>query len=67
MDYKGLTLNLRVAVDVDMMVDTSSLICEKDGVSSLKRSAAILLSAVLSRTTTQSAHFVSRFSVRSEL
>ena len=49
------------------MVDTSSLICEKDGVSSLKRSAAILLSAVLSRTTTQSAHFVSRFSVRSEL
>lgn len=52
-----------VVVDTVMMVDTSSLICVKVGFWMCKRSDAILLSAVLSRTTTQSAHCVNRFNV----
>ena len=56
-----------VAVDVDMMVETSSLIWEKLGLVMWSLSTAILLRAVLSRTTTQSADWVSRFRVSSEL
>ena len=50
-----------------MMVETSELICVKDGVSMCKRSVAIRFSAVLSRTTTQSALRVRRFRVSKEL
>ena len=46
---------LRVAVETDMMVETSSLIWVKDGLEMCSRSTAIRFSAVLSRTTTQSA------------
>ena len=53
-------------VDALIIVDTNSLICENDGVSMRKRSTAILFKAVLSKTTTQSALWVSLFKVNSE-
>ena len=54
-------------VDTLIIVDTNSFICENDGVSMRKRSTAILFKAVLSKTTTQSALWVSLFKVNSEL
>ena len=53
-------------VDTLIIVDTNSLICENDGVSMRKRSTTILSKAVLSKTTTQSALWVSLFKVNSE-
>lgn len=47
--------HLRVAVETDMMLETSELICEKVGLVMWRRSEAMRLSAVLSSTTTQSA------------
>ena len=51
----------------DMMVETNSLICAKEGFWMCNLSVVILLRAVLSRTTTQSAAWVSLFSVSREL
>lgn len=56
-----------MAVDADMIVDTREFICVNDGVSICRRSVAMRLRAVLSRTTTQSALRVNRFSVNNEL
>lgn len=58
---------LSVAVLALMMVETSVLICAKDGFWMCRRSLAMRLSAVLSSTITQSALSVSRFRVSSEL
>ena len=46
-----------------MTVETRLLVCAKEGFSRCRRSTAMRLSAVLSRTTTASAFSVSRFSV----
>lgn len=56
-----------VVVLTDIIVETSLLICVKLGFWIWSRSDAILLSAVLSKTTTQSAHCVSLFKVNKEL
>jgi hypothetical protein len=56
-----------VVVLTDIIVDTSLLICVKDGFWMCNRSAAIRLRAVLSSTTTQSASRVRRFKVNIEL
>ena len=53
-------------VDTLIIVDTNSLIFEIDGVSMRKRFTTILSKAVLSKTTTQSALWVSLFKVNSE-
>ena len=53
-------------VDTLIIVDTNSLIFENDGVSMRKRFTTILSKAVLSKTTTQSALWVSLFKVNSE-
>lgn len=58
---------LSVVVLTDIIVDTSLFICVKLGFCMCSLSDAILLSAVLSRTTTQSAHCVSLFNVSREL
>lgn len=58
---------LKVVVLTDMIVETSLLICVKVGLLMCNLSEAIRFKAVLSRTTTQSAHWVSLFNVNNEL
>jgi len=58
---------LKVVVLTDMIVETSLLICVKVGLLMCNLSEAIRFKAVLSRTTTQSAHCVNLFNVNSEL
>jgi len=58
---------LRVVVLTDIIVETSLLICVKLGFWICNLSEAILFKAVLSKTTTQSAHSVNLFNVNNEL
>ena len=58
---------LSVVVLTDIIVETSLLICVKLGFWICNLSEAILFNAVLSRTTTQSAHCVNLLRVNKEL